>query len=128
MKLATSRSDHFTLPSFVKKSCIIFIFSRIASMRESGLILKWHQNHLPPERKCDKSFFSISHTEANLDRIKGPFAVLIIGLTVALIVLILEILLVKLFRKQQMNHRNVEFSNISCKNKKYSIDGQSNYF
>ena len=75
-------------------------------MLETGLILKWYQNHLPKERKCDKSFFSIGHVDANLDRTKGPFTILIVGLTVAFIVLILEILVANLSRNKRLFNRH----------------------
>ena len=75
-------------------------------MLETGLIQKWYQNHLPRERKCDKSFFSIGHVDANLDRTKGPFTVLFVGLTAAFIVLILEILVAKRFRNRRLFNRH----------------------
>ena len=68
-------------------------------MLETGLILKWYQHHLPKERKCNNAFFSIGHVKANLDRTKGPFIVLFIGLAVAIIIVILELLLGKMGRK-----------------------------
>ena len=74
-------------------------------MLETGLILKWYQNHLPGERKCDRSFISIGHEEANLDRTKGPFAVLSVGFTAAFIVLILEILFAKLRRNRYRSYQ-----------------------
>ena len=74
-------------------------------MRETGLILKWYQNHLPRERKCEKSFVSICHVEANLDRTKGPFTVLIVGLTASFIVLILELLVAKFRENKGLFHR-----------------------
>ena len=70
-------------------------------MLETGWILKWYQNHLPRERKCDRSFISIGHEVANLDRTKGPFAVLIVGFTAAFVALILEILVAKLRRNKR---------------------------
>ena len=75
-------------------------------MLETGLILKWYQNHLPKERKCDKSFFSIGHVDTNLDRTKGPFTVLFVGLTAAFIVLILEILVAKLSKNRRLFKRH----------------------
>ena len=75
-------------------------------MLETGLILKWYQNHLPKERKCDNVFFSIGHVKANLDRTKGPFTVLIVGLTAASIVLVLEILVAKLSRNRRLFKRH----------------------
>ena len=75
------------------------VFFRISSMLETGLILKWYQNHLPKERKCNNVFFSIGHVKANLERTKGPFVVLFIGLAVAFIIVMLELLLGKIGRK-----------------------------
>ena len=78
-------------------------------MLETGLILKWYQNHLPKERKCDNVFFSIGHVKANLDRTKGPFAVLIAGPTAASIVLVLEILVAKLSRNRRLFKRHCTY-------------------
>ena len=75
-------------------------------MLETGLILKWYQNHLPKERKCDKSFLSIGHIDANLDRTKGPFTVLFVGLSAAFFVLILEILVAKCSRNRRLLNRH----------------------
>ena len=90
-----------TLPheKFCKQVMNKLVFFRISSMLETGLILKWYQNHLPKERKCNNVFFSIGYIKANLDRAKGPFAVLFLGLVVAFIIIILELLLGKMGRK-----------------------------
>ena len=89
-------------------------------MLETGLILKWYQNHLPRERKCDRSFISIGHEEANMDRTKGPFAVLIVGFIAAFVVLILEILVVKLRRTKRQHSYQAHSERVTSRLRKLS--------
>ena len=68
-------------------------------MVESGLVLKWHKDHMPKESKCDKSLSSIRHKQAKLETTKGAFIVLFIGIVIATICVLLEMLLTILKRK-----------------------------
>ena len=78
---------------------ILKLHYRIMSMVESGLILKWYNDYMSKENKCDKSLSSIHHTQAKLETTKGPFIVLSVGLTVSTAVFFLEICAAKFIRK-----------------------------
>ena len=75
-------------------------------MVESGLILKWYKDNLPPDNKCRKSLSSIHHNQTTLENTKRAFVVLSIGIAAATVALLLEIAFVKLRRSSSKTLQN----------------------
>ena len=68
-------------------------------MVEAGLVQKWYRTHFPRQNKCDKSLSSFLHGNTGMKKMRGAFVVLSIGLSLALLVFIVEVLVTKACRK-----------------------------
>ena len=74
-------------------------------MVEAGLVQKWYRSHFPRENKCDKSLSSFRHGNTGMEKTKGAFVALSIGLSLALLVFIVEVLVTKACRKSSKTLR-----------------------
>ena len=59
----------------------------------SGLINKWMKDHRPKEgNKCDQRMSSVRQASTKLKDVFGLYLVLLVGITVASVVLVLELM------------------------------------